>query len=424
MLRSLLAGALLAGGAAAQTIPADLQLTSLGLSGLSQPLSIRHAGDGSNRLFVVEKTGSIKVIVNGVLQATPFLTIPVTTTGESGLLGLAFHPDFRNNGRFYVAYTRPPGWPGGFLGATADQAIAEFRVSAGNPNVADPATRREIIALPDPFANHNGGDIHFGPDGFLYWAMGDGGSGNDPNQFAQRLGRHTVGSFEYYLLGKIIRIDIDNSTPKPAANQCAARGQPANYAIPATNPFVNNPNACAEIWHYGLRNPWRFSFDRLTGRMWIGDVGQNAFEEIDRVEAGASGVNFGWRCREGFSATSNANNGLCAGITGLTDPVADYGRTTGQSVSGGYMYRGPITPLRGIYVYADYLSQRIFMHRPGDDGTRAPFEWTRNVNGSWVSFGEDEIGNLYIVDIAGGQVYRFDSPSTPPDSVFVNGFEG
>lgn len=420
MFRTILAGVLLAGSATAQTIPADLRLTSLGLSGLSQPLSIRHAGDGSNRLFVVEKTGSIRVIVGGVLQATPFLTIPVTTSSESGLLGLAFHPNFRNNGRFYVAYTKPSGQPA--LGVTPDQAIAEFQVSAGNPNVADPATRREIIAVPDLAGNHNGGDIHFGPDGFLYWAMGDGGPQNDPNEFAQRLGRHTVSSREYYLLGKILRIDIDNGTANPPANQCAARGQPANYAIPPTNPFVANPDACAEIWHYGLRNPWRFSFDRLTGRMWIGDVGQSAREEINRVEAGAVGINFGWRCREGFNA--NSSTGLCAGITGLTDPVADYNRTTGQSVTGGYMYRGPITPLRGIYIYADYGSQRIFMHRPGDDGTRTPFEWTRNANGNWVSFGEDEVGNLYVVDIGGAQVYRFESPSTPTDTVFSNGFEG
>lgn len=419
MFRILLAGLLLVGTATAQTIPADLRLTSLGLSGLSQPLSIRHAGDGSNRLFIVEKTGSIKVLVNGVLQSTPFLTIPVTTTSESGLLGLAFHPDFRNNGRFYVAYTRPSG--GSPLGSTPDQAIAEFRVSAGNPNVADPATRREIIAVPDLAGNHNGGDIHFGPDGFLYWAMGDGGPQNDPNQFAQRLGRFTVSAREYYLLGKIIRIDIDNTTPTPPANQCAARGQAANYAIPASNPFVNNPDACAEVWHYGLRNPWRFSFDRATGRMWVGDVGQNAFEEISRVEPGVGGINFGWRCREGFN--SNSTTGLCAGITGLTDPVADYNRSTGQSITGGYMYRGPITALRGIYIYADYLSQRIFMHRPGDDGTRTPFEWTRNANGSWVSFGEDEVGNLYIVDIS-GQIHRFDSPSSPSDIVLRDGFEG
>lgn len=420
MFRILLAGLLLVGTATAQTIPADLRLTSLGLSGLSQPLSIRHAGDGSNRLFIVEKTGSIKVLVNGVLQSTPFLTIPVTTTSESGLLGLAFHPDFRNNGRFYVAYTRPSG--GSPLGSTPDQAIAEFRVSAGNPNVADPATRREIIAVPDLAGNHNGGDIHFGPDGFLYWAMGDGGPQNDPNQFAQRLGRFTVSAREYYLLGKIIRIDIDNTTPNPPANQCAARGQAANYAVPASNPFVNNPDACAEVWHYGLRNPWRFSFDRATGRMWVGDVGQNAFEEISRVEPGVGGINFGWRCREGFN--SNSTTGLCAGITGLTDPVADYNRSTGQSITGGYMYRGPITALRGIYIYADYLTQRIFMHRPGDDGTRTPFEWTRNANGNWVSFGEDEVGNLYIVDIVGGQIHRFDSPSSPSDIVLRDGFEG
>jgi glucose/arabinose dehydrogenase len=413
---------LLAGTSSAQTIPPDLQLTSLGLTGLSQPLSIRHAGDGSNRLFVVEKTGSIKVIVGGVLQATPFLTIPVTTASESGLLGLAFHPNFASNGRFFVAYTRPPGWPGGFLGTTADQAIAEFQVSAGNPNVADPATRREIIAVPDLAGNHNGGDIHFGPDGFLYWAMGDGGPQNDPNQFAQRLGRFAVAARDYYLLGKILRIDINNNTPTPAANQCAARGQPANYAVPASNPFVGNPDACAEVWHYGLRNPWRFSFDRLTGRMWVGDVGQNAFEEISRVEAGASGINFGWRCKEGFNV--NNTTGLCAGITGLTDPVADYNRATGQSITGGYMYRGPITALRGIYIYADYLSQRIFMHRPGDDGTRTPFEWPRNANGNWVSFGEDEVGNLYIVDIIGGQVHRFESPSSPTDVLLADGFEG
>ncbi len=413
---------LLAGTAAAQTIPADLQLTSMGFSGLNQPLAIRHAGDGSNRLFIVEKGGTIKVVVGGVLQATPFLTIPVTTTSESGLLGLAFHPNFASNGRFYVAYTRPSGWPGGFLGATADQAIAEFRVSTTNPNIADTTTRREIIALPDLASNHNGGDIHFGPDGFLYWAMGDGGPQNDPNQFAQRLDRLTVSGREYYLLGKILRIDVDNTTPNPPSNQCAARGEAANYAVPATNPFVNDPNACSEIWHYGLRNPWRFSFDRQTGRMWIGDVGQNSFEEISRIEAGVGGVNLGWRCKEGFNV--NSTTGLCTGITGLTDPVADYGRTIGQSITGGFMYRGPIVPLRGIYVYADYLSQRIFMHRPGDDGTRAPFEWARNANGSWVSFGEDETGNLYIVDIGGGQIRRFDSPSSPSDVLLADGFEG
>lgn len=410
--------------ASAQTIPPTLDLEVMPWAGISQPVAVRHAGDGSNRIFVVQKGGAIRLVKNGVVEATPFLQIPVTTSSESGLLGMAFHPNFATNRKFYVAYTKPAA-AAPFLGTTPDQAIAEFEASVANPDVADPSTRREIIAVPDLAGNHNGGDIHFGPDGFLYWSMGDGGPQNDPNEFAQFLGTRTISGRNYYMLGKILRIDINNSTPTPTANMCArpAAGA-ANYAIPPGNPFVATAGACAEIFHYGLRNPFRFSFDRANGAMWIGDVGQGVYEEINRVAPAVGGVNFGWRCKEGFN--NNSSTGLCAGATGLTDPVADYAHNSAGnpfrcSVTGGFVYRGPITDFRGIYVYADYCSGEIYMHRPGDDGTRLPFVWRDTAN-DWSGFGEDEAGNLYIVAL-GGTVVRFTGPTGIADRVFANGFE-
>jgi len=424
----------LTSAAFAQTIPADLTLVPVATA--NSPVAVRNARDGSNRLFIVEKGGVIKILKNGSVLPTPFLTVPVSTSSEQGLLGLAFHPQFASNGKFYVSYTRASGGP--VLGISADQVLAEYQIGVGTPDVANPASRREILAIPDLASNHNGGDLHFGPDGYLYYSMGDGGPQNDPNEFAQNVWKKTVNTKEYYLLGKILRIDIDNTTPArlgpyygkgtsaPAAQGelCAAQVGAANYAVPADNPFVASTNTCDEIYHFGMRNPWRFSFDRRTGEMFIADVGQGAFEEVS-VAPARTPRNFGWRCFEGFNA--NSTTGSCNPLPpNITPPILSYAHADAGggfrcSIGGGYRYRGPIAQMQGVYAYNDYCSGEVWLAQKSASGTWSTAVW-RDTNGSPVGFGEDEVGNLYLIDI-GGQISRVSSASDN-DFLFGHGFEG
>ncbi len=362
-------------------VAAGVALTPV-VSGLDRPVRVVNAGDGSGRLFVVEQGGRIRVIKAGVLLSTPFLSLTdkVATGGEQGLLGLAFHPNYETNRRFYVYFTRK-----------SDGAIVinEYKASATNPDVAARATGRHIRTIKEPYANHNGGQIAFGRDGYLYIGTGDGGSGGDPGNRAQRLDS---------LLGKMLRIDINGVTSKHA------------YRTPRSNPYVGRPGR-NEIWSRGLRNPWSWSFDRVSGDLWIGDVGQSRYEEIDRAKRTSRssslgrGANYGWRVLEGRSCyrpSSGCNR------TGKKTPLVVYGHSQGCAVTGGYAYRGSAVPaLAGRYVFGDYCSGTIWTiarkaAKPATKSTllSAPFHIT--------AFGEDEAGELYVVG-AGGTVYRFDA---------------
>ncbi len=344
----------------------DLEWTA---GGFAKPLFVTHAAD--DRLFVVEQQGTIRVITpDGVVGNTPFLNIIDRTNSsrnEQGLLGLAFHPDYQQNGRFFVNYIQADG----------STVVSEFRVTA-DANVADPSSERQIITIGQPYANHNGGMISFGPDGYLYIGMGDGGSQNDPENRAQNLDS---------LLGKILRIDIDNGDP---------------YGIPADNPFVNDPLARNEVWSFGWRNPWRFSFDPATGNMLIGDVGQNEIEEISLNPAGIGGLNFGWRIFEG----NNCYLDDCS-TANLVPAIAQYDHSDGHcSVTGGYMHRGVQQPgLYGNYFFADYCSSQIWRLFTAADGSYSMAPLSRP--GFFISsFGEDVNGDVYVVNQVGGEIYK------------------
>ncbi|WP_298982821.1 sorbosone dehydrogenase family protein, partial [uncultured Caldilinea sp.] len=310
-------------------------------SGFSEPVYITHAGDGSGRLFVVEKVGLIKIIQNGQTLSQPFLDIRdrVGNDGEAGLLSVAFPPDFAQNGYFFVYYNHknknlvPPDPRDAGNNDGYDTVVARFRVS-GDPNRADANSEERILLRNQPYANHNGGLILFGPDGRLYIGLGDGGSAHDPLNAGQDLNTW---------LGKILRIEVSGA---------------GTYTVPADNPFVGRSDAKPEIWDWGLRNPWRFSFDRLTGDLFIGDVGQNQREEISLHPAGQpGGLNFGWDCREGDIAHSTT--APCNGP--FVEPIVAYPRSDGQSVTGGYVYRGGDFPrLHGRYFFADFLQGRIW----------------------------------------------------------------
>ncbi len=345
------------------------------VDGLHSPVFVTSARDGTGRTFVVEQTGRIRVIKNGVLLPTPFLDISdqVSTGGEQGLLGLAFHPSFKMNGLFFVDFTRRDG----------DTVINRYRVSSTNPDVAVRSTARRIMTIQQPYANHNGGMITFGRDGYLYIGMGDGGSAGDPGNRAQRLDS---------LLGKLLRINVNGSVGT------------RHYLIPSSNPYVGR-YGLNEIWSRGLRNPWRFSFDRLTGDLWIGDVGQDRYEEIDRstVAGGRGrGLNFGWRTMEGRHCYSPATG---CNRTGKVLPVVEYTHSEGCSVTGGYVYRGTEIPsLYGRYVFADYCSGRIWtVPKVG----ASPMTKTLLMDTDLLisSFGESAGGEIYVVDHRGA-VYR------------------
>ena len=346
--------------------PPTLALTAV-VSGLSTPLDLQRP-PGDSRFFIVEQRGTIRIIENGALQAGNFLDIQSLTNfdgAEQGLLGLAFHPNYSTNRLFYVNYTRNNGGP--------ESVIAEFQTLAGNPNQADPASERILLTVRQPFANHKGGQLAFGPDNFLYIGLGDGGSGGDPNNNGQTL---TV------LLGKILRIGVD--PPFSPGLQ---------YAIPADNPFVGGAGL-PEIWAYGLRNPWRFSFERGGTHLFCGDVGQDSWEEVDLITKGG---NFGWRVMEGahcFNPSSGCD------MTNKILPIAEYPHPEGEAIIGGYVYKGTaISSLANAYIFGD-LTGKIWSL------TEAPANtWTRTLllstSRTISSFGQDGAGEVYVVDYSG-----------------------
>lgn len=332
------------------------------LSGLVRPVDLQDAGDGSGRLFVVEKVGRIRTVQDGVLLDAPFLDISGrvgSSSNEQGLLGLAFHPSYTENGHFFVNYTDRNG----------NTVIARYQVSE-DPSRADPGSEVVLLRVDQPYPNHNGGVLAFGPDGYLYAGLGDGGAAGDPFGNAQNLDTW---------LGKILRLDVDSADP---------------YAIPADNPFGN------EIWAYGLRNPWRLSFDRLTGDLFIADVGQNQWEEIDFLPAGASGdLNFGWDYFEG----THAFEGAPPQGAQFIPPIAEYDHGQGCSVTGGYVYRGAIPEWQGIYLYADYCRGTVWglLHTEQGWQNQVLFETGITV----TSFGQDHASEIYLVSDS-GQIFR------------------
>jgi glucose/arabinose dehydrogenase len=350
----------------------------------THPVLLTHAGDGSNRVFVMQQNGLIRVFPNDSAAvpgaASTFLNITArlsSTTGEEGLLGLAFHPDYAANGYFYVNYTAP---------SPLRTVVSRFSVTPGNPDRADSLSEVVLLTVNQPFSNHNGGMLLFGNDGYLYISLGDGGSGGDPNNNAQNINS---------LLGKILRIDVDTTTAVP-------------YGIPPDNPFVGVAGA-DEIYAWGLRNPWRCSKDPATGQIWVGDVGQGTWEEIDLLERGR---NYGWRCYEG---NDPYNTSGCGPAAQYTFPVKQYSSASPNpecSVTGGYVYRGYRRPeLQGAYIYGDYCSGKIwkFRYQGGpitEDSlvTDAPF--------SLSAFGTDALGELYMCNYSGGTIHRFAGP--PP----------
>ena len=329
------------------------------VSGLERPVDLQP--DGSGRLFVIEKAGRIRILQDGQLLPEPFLDITDrvgSNANEQGLLGLAFHPQYAQNSRFFVNYTDENG----------DTVIARFE-GTGDPNVADPGSEVQLLGIDQPYANHNGGVLAFGPDGYLYAGMGDGGSQGDP----QGNGQNTNS-----LLGKILRIDVNSGD---------------TYSIPADNPFGN------EVWAYGLRNPWRLSFDKATGELYIGDVGQNQWEEIDYLPAGSpGGTNFGWSHREG------AHDYDGGGPAGMVDPIAEYSHQEGGcSVTGGFVYRGSMPEWNGIYVYGDYCTGIIWGLISIDGGWQK--QQLFDVDYTITSFGQDQAGEIYLISDSGG-VYQ------------------
>jgi hypothetical protein len=355
-------------------------------TGLSSPIGVTNAGDGSGRLFVVERCGQIRIVENGTLRSTPFLNLGaspgtgvISCGGERGLLGLAFHPSYETNGLFYVYYTR-----------SGDGAItiARYQVS-GDPNVAGTAGT-VLLTIPHPDqANHNGGALAFGPDGYLYIGTGDGGGGGDPYESGQNLTK---------LLGKILRINVDATDPG------------LNYAIPATNPFAGATAGADEIWAYGVRNPWRITFDP-DGNLFIGDVGQNAFEEIDFGPAGIGGRNYGWDCREAAHTYNDTQdivnmppvfNADCGGKT-FVDPILEYDHSLGCSVTGGYVFRNlPSHSFFGNYIYSDFCSGRIWRGIPNGGGGWTSQQLPVTASFGVSSFGESESGRLYVAYLGSG----------------------
>lgn len=357
-------------------------------SGLVNPVLVTFAPGDSTRIFILEQPGRIRIVRNDTLLATSFLDIDsiVGSSGsEQGLLGLAFHPNYQSNGLFYVNFTNNSG----------TTLIAGFSVT-GDPNIADQNSRSNVMSISQPFANHNGGMIAFGPDdGYLYIAMGDGGSGGDPGNRAQN---------PLNILGKMLRIDIDGGSP---------------YAVPPSNPFVGNGSYLPEIWALGLRNPWRFSFDRVTGDLWTADVGQGIYEEIDFQDGSSTGgENYGWRFKEGDSCYNPPD--MCDTLIGLTDPVTFYthgGSPFRCSITGGYVYRGCAMPdMHGRYFYGDYCSGQIWSFRYDGVSISDSAQHTSDLAAGSIgisSFGEDYFGELYICSHGNGRVLKIIPQGVP-----------
>jgi len=374
----------------------DIALTRY-VGGFDKPVHITNAGDGSQRLFVVEQEGLIRIIKNKTLLTKPFLDISarVSCCGERGLLSVAFPLGYANKGYFYVNYTNNDG----------NTVVARYRVTS-DPDVANPNSEEVILTIDQPFSNHNGGQLAFGPDGYLYIGMGDGGSEGDPQNNGQRPDT---------LLGKLLRIDVESGT--------------SPYAVPPTNPFFQNRTYRREVWAFGLRNPWRFSFDRQTGDLYIGDVGQDSYEEIDvQLRSSPGGENYGWRIMEGnhcFASTTCSQSGL-------TLPVVEYDHSQRNcSVTGGVVYRGQqFSRLQGVYFYGDYCSGIIWALKI----TSSTLQSKRLLDTSFAisTFGEDETGEAYLADYSSGVIYRITDANSPtgadlsvsisdaPDPVVVN----
>jgi len=401
--------------------PLDPELTTI-QSGFSNAVAVRNAGDGSNRLFVVEQGGLIEIIENGNTLNTPFLDVSTLTSGagEQGLLGLAFHPNYTSNGFFFIYYTDNNG----------DTVIARYSVDANDLNLADPTSALTIISIDQDFSNHNGGDLHFSPnDGYLYIGLGDGGSGNDPcnrgqtkdpddidNSFSCTADSNFTGNTNSRaLLGSMLRIDVDN----PGNNVNDACGEGVNYGIPTDNPFSDADNDCGEIWAWGLRNPWRFGFDRDTGDLFIGDVGQNAREEYNFQSATSTGgENYGWVCREGTIATPGEN---CTAPNAV-DPFAELSHSNSSACSavGGFPYRGPETTWQGTYIYSDICTGDLYWSVQ-ENGIWSGIEILIDTFSSVRGFGEDENGNLYY--LTSNSVIQIKDANFDDDIIFINGFE-
>lgn len=355
-------------------------------TGLSRPVCIQNAGD--ERLFVLEQAGKIKIIeASGTVKETPFLDISnIVNDGgnEQGLLGLAFHPNYEINGYFYINYTA----------ANGSTQVSRFTVLESNPDVADEESEFQILNIPQPYSNHNGGDIHFGPGGYLYIGMGDGGAAGDPENRAQN---------PQEMLGKMLRIDVDNGYP---------------YGIPPDNPFVDDPATLDEIWALGLRNPWRFAFDPLTGDMWIADVGQNKIEEIDfQPSSSNGGENYGWRCYEGSDEYNNGTD--CPPMSSLVFPVYEFthsGSPGGCSVTGGVVYRGTEFPdLYGKYFFADFCGSWIMsIHNEGGVWQTTNYG-VFNPGSGYSSFGTNVEGELFIAALSTGTIYQIGSETSSVD---------
>lgn len=374
-------------GVVAQEAPGTLRIEDFAVSlepvvdGLTKPVFLTNAGAEDDRMFIVEQPGLIRIIADGELLPEPFLDIQdrVESQGsEQGLLSVAFHPEYATNGQFFVGYTARSET------GVGDNTISRFSVSAENPDRADPTSEQVLIAIPDRFPNHNGGMVAFGPDGYLYAGFGDGGSQGDPDNNGQNPNT---------LFGSLVRLDVDN----PAGG--------LTYGVPDDNPYLGGGVGRPEVWATGLRNPWRFSFDRETGDLYIGDVGQSAIEEVDFLPAGSpGGANFGWNLMEGSTCYTEP---ACTRAD-LTLPVAEYSHDLGCSVTGGYVSRGEETPsLNGYYLYADYCTGYLWGLVRDENGvwlTSEPVETGLTVS----SFGEDSAGNLYVLDLR-GSVYRINA---------------
>ncbi len=367
------------GGGGTTGRPSNPGLLSLAtfVSGLTAPVGMEAPNDSTGRLFVVEQGGTIRIIESGSLLPAAFLDITanVESGGEKGLLGLAFHPDFSTNGRFFVNYTHRNG-------TQLETHISEFTVSLSDPNLADPTSEIVLLVVDQPFDNHNGGQLAFGPDGFLYIGLGDGGSAGDPQGNGQHLST---------LLGKILRIDVST---------------PGVYAIPGDNPFATAGGGVRpEIWAYGLRNPWRFSFDPPAGRLFAGDVGQDSFEEVDLI---ISGGNFGWNIMEGNHCYPPGT--ASCDMTGLIPPITEYGHDVagGTSIIGGFFYRGSNVPaLAGMYLFGDLSSGNVWGLREVSGNWQRTLMLVHNLTVS--AFGRDNAGELYLVDYVNGAILRIQS---------------
>jgi glucose/arabinose dehydrogenase len=370
--------------------PPSFDLVSVA-TGFVTPLDIQQPNDSSGRLFVVEQGGHIQIIEStGTRASSPFLDVTglqgFVAGGELGLVGLVFHPQYSQNRRFFVNYTRQ-------INGQYQSVIAQFTTSATNPEFADPATQQIILLVNQPFNNHKAGALHFGADTFLYIALGDGGNEGDPLCNGQNINN---------LLGKILRIDV-NSTP-PA-------GQ--TYVIPPNNPFVGKPSGLGEIWLYGLRNPFRFSFDASTGLMWIGDVGQNTYEEIDLMSPQQAGANLGWNIMEGNSVYTPST---CTQTgTTLTGPIFVYDHSLGDdAIIGGYVYHGSKAPaLAGAYIFGDYVSGRVWTLTQDNTGAWNRTQITTTASNDLSSFGQDQSGEVYIARITTGAVVRVHQTGQP-----------